>query len=206
MKVIRRYSDGERMTHWVVALTFVLAGLSGLAFFHPSMFFFSNLFGGGPWTKVLHPFIGLVMFFAFMLMAVHHWRDNLMKPGDAEWRAKSRDLLMGRHPQMPEAGKFNAGQKLLFWVLLVSMLVLLATGVLIWRPWIAPFVPIVLLRVAVLLHSVSAVLLIVSVIGHIYMAIWTKGSIRAMTRGTVPESWARMHHPAWHREMTQGKS
>jgi formate dehydrogenase subunit gamma len=205
MKYLRRYSDGERMTHWVVAITFVLAGLSGLAFFHPSMFFFSNLFGGGPWTKILHPVIGLVMFVAFMLMAVHHWRDNLMKEGDAEWRAKATDLLMGKHPQMPPAGKFNAGQKALFWVLVASMAVLLLTGLAIWRPWIAPYLSVGVLRAAVLLHSVSAVVLIISVIGHIYMAIWTKGSIRAMTRGTVPENWAKLHHPAWHREMTQGK-
>jgi len=61
------------------------------------------------------------------------------------------------------------------------------------------------LRAAVLVHSVSALVLIVAVIGHIYMAIWTKGSIRAMTRGTVPEGWAKLHHPAWHRQMTQGK-
>jgi len=205
MKVLQRYSDGERMTHWVVAITFVLAGLSGLAFFHPSMFFFTNLLGGGPWTRILHPVIGLVMFIAFMLMAMHHWRDNLMTEGDKEWRGKARDLLAGKHPDMPPAGKFNAGQKVLFWVLLWSLVVLLVSGVAIWRPWVAPLLPIEVLRAAVLLHAVSALVLIVAVIGHIYMAIWTKGSIRAMTRGTVPEGWAKLHHPAWHRQMTQGK-
>lgn len=205
MKVLQRYSDNERMNHWVVAITFVLAGLSGLAFFHPSMYFFTNLFGGGPWTRILHPFIGLVMTAAFMLMAMHHWRDNLMNEGDKAWRGKARDLLMGRHPEMPPAGKFNAGQKAVFWVSLWSLVLLLLTGVVIWRPWVAPLMPIELLRAAVLLHSVSALVLIISVLGHVYMAIWTKGSIRAMTRGTVTESWAKMHHSAWHRQMTQGK-
>jgi formate dehydrogenase subunit gamma len=205
MKVLQRYSDNERMTHWVVSICFVLAGLSGLAFFHPSMFFFTNLFGGGPWTRILHPFIGVLMFAAFMLMAVHHWRDNVMNEGDKAWQGKARDLLMGKHPDMPPAGKFNAGQKMLFWVLLGSLVLLLVTGVAIWRPWFAPLLPIPLLRAAVLLHSVSALVLIITVMGHIYMAIWTKGSIRAMTRGTVPEAWARLHHAAWHRQMTQGK-
>jgi len=205
MKYLKRYEDGERMTHWVVAITFVLAGLSGLAFFHPSLFFFSHLFGGGPWTRILHPFIGLLMFLAFVLMAVHHWRDNVMKPGDSEWRKKAPDLLLGRHPQMPPAGKFNAGQKVLFWVLLVCMGVLLATGVALWRPWIAPLLPVDLLRVSVLLHAVGAAVLVLMIIGHIYMGIWTKGSMRGMTRGNVPEGWARLHHPAWHREMTRGK-
>jgi formate dehydrogenase subunit gamma len=205
MKVLRRYTEGERMTHWVVAITFVLAALSGLAFFHPSLFFFSHLFGGGPWTRILHPIIGLLMFFAFMLLAMGVWRDNLSQPGDAEWRAKAGELLRGKHPDMPPAGKYNAGQKALFWVLVVSMAVLLLTGLALWRPWIAPSLSVVLLRTAVLLHAVAAVVLILSVIGHVYMAIWVKGSIRAMTQGTVPESWARMHHPAWHREMTEPK-
>jgi formate dehydrogenase subunit gamma len=205
MKYLRRYTDGERMTHWVVAISFVLAGLSGIAFFHPSMFFLTNLFGGGPWTRILHPFIGLVMFVAFLLMAKHHWADNKMVEGDREWLQKARELLRGRHPQMPPAGKFNAGQKRLFWVLVVSVFVLFVTGVALWRPWFAPYLPIPVLRVAVLLHAIAGALSIIAIIGHVYMAIWTKGAIRAMTRGTVPETWARMHHPAWHREMTQGK-
>jgi formate dehydrogenase subunit gamma len=203
--MLQRYTDGERMTHWVVAIAFVLAALSGLAFFHPSFFFFTNLFGGGPWTRILHPLIGLVMFAAFIMVAAHHWADNQMNDVDREWNKKAKDLLMGRHPDMPPAGKFNAGQKRLFFVLVVAMLVLLATGVVIWRPWFAPLFPIVALRAAVLLHSIAATVLILAIIGHIYMAIWTKGAMRAMTRGTVPESWARQHHPAWWREMTQGK-
>lgn len=205
MRVLRRYSDGERTTHWAVAITFFMAGLSGLAFFHPSLFFLSNLFGGGPWARILHPFLGFVMFIAFLVMARQHWHDNRAAPGDAEWSAKARDLMMGRHPQMPPAGKFNAGQKRLFWVLVLLMLVMLVTGVAIWRPWFEPLFPVVVLRIAVLLHAIAATLLILTIIGHIYMAIWTKGSIRAMTRGTVPESWAKLHHAAWHREVTQGK-
>lgn len=205
MKFLKRYTDSERMTHWVVAITFVLAALSGLAFFHPSLFFFTQLFGGGPWTRILHPFIGLGMFVAFALMAKHHWHDNRMNDSDREWRKKAPDLLMGRHPSMPPAGKFNGGQKMLFWVLLVCMAVLLVTGLALWRPWFAPFVAISALRLSVLLHAVGAAVLVLMIIGHVYMGIWTKGSMRGMTRGSVPENWARLHHPAWHREMTQGK-
>lgn len=205
MKVLRRYTEGERMTHWVVAVSFVLAGLSGLAFFHPSLFFFSHLFGGGPWTRILHPFLGLLMFIAFALMAKHHWRDNVMTEGDTAWRAKARDLLMGRHPDMPPAGKFNAGQKVLFWVLVVCMVVLLLTGFTLWRPWFEPLFAVPLLRVTVLLHAVAAAVLVIMIIGHIYMGIWTKGSLRGMTRGTVPEGWAKLHHRAWYEQVTKGR-
>ncbi len=55
---IKRYTPGERTNHWIIAFTFILLALSGLALFHPSMYWLSNLFGGGPWTRILHPFIG----------------------------------------------------------------------------------------------------------------------------------------------------
>ena len=63
--LIERYEASDRINHWLVAITFILLALSGLALFHPSMFFLTNLFGGGPWTRNLQPFIGLVMFVAF---------------------------------------------------------------------------------------------------------------------------------------------
>ncbi|OUL68570.1 formate dehydrogenase cytochrome b556 subunit, partial [Paraburkholderia hospita] len=56
--LIVRYTPNERTNHWITAITFVLLALSGLALFHPSMFWLSALFGGGQWTRILHPFIG----------------------------------------------------------------------------------------------------------------------------------------------------
>jgi formate dehydrogenase subunit gamma len=56
-----------------------------------------------------------------------------------------------------------------------------------------------------LLHAIAAVVLIVTTIVHIYAAIWVRGTLRAMTRGNVTEGWARLNHPLWHKEMTQGK-
>jgi len=67
-RYLRRYEDRDRMNHWLIALLFVLAGLSGLAFFHPSLYFFSGLFGGGVWTRILHPFFGVAMVLAFAVM------------------------------------------------------------------------------------------------------------------------------------------
>lgn len=61
-KPILRYNANERSNHWLVAILFFLAGLSGLALFHPALFWLSNLFGGGPWTRILHPFLGVAMF------------------------------------------------------------------------------------------------------------------------------------------------
>jgi formate dehydrogenase subunit gamma len=204
MKYIKRYEDGVRMTHWAVALLFILAALSGLAFFHPSLFFFSHLFGGGAWTRILHPFIGLAMVLLFFFgLFFKLSAENRMTEADKAWRAKAGEVLKGNKSAMPPAGKYNAGQKLVFWALSLGLLVLVVTGVMFWRPWFAPYFPVNVMRIAVLLHSVAALVVVISVIVHVYAAIWVKGTLRAMTRGTVSESWARKNHALWHAEVTR---
>ncbi|MFY9459234.1 MAG: formate dehydrogenase subunit gamma [Aquabacterium commune] len=203
-QLLRRYQDGERMNHWLIALFFVLAGLSGLAFFHPALFFFSHLFGGGPWARILHPFLGLAMVLCFAVLFVKLWRENIMNAADREWSKHMGRMLRGDKSGMPPVGKYNAGQKRVFWAMAISLVVLLLTGLMFWRPWFAPYFPIVVLRAAVLLHSVAAVVLVLATIMHVYAAIWVKGTIRAMTRGTVTESWAKANHPLWHQEVTKG--
>lgn len=197
-RYLQRYDDGERVNHWLVALLFVLAALSGLAFFHPSLYFFSNLFGGGVWTRILHPFLGLGMVLAFVGMFLRFWRENLINDADREWVRHSGDMLRGDKSRMPPAGKYNAGQKGVFWLMAICLLVLLVTGFMFWQPWFADSFPILLRRIAVVLHAASAVGLVLGVIIHVYAAIWVKGSVRAMTRGTVSESWARQNHALWY--------
>ncbi len=202
---LQRYADGTRMNHWVLAICFFLAGLSGLAFFHPSLFFLSGLFGGGTWTRILHPFFGVVMALSFAAIFVQLWRDNILNATDREWMGKMGDMLKGDKSGMPPVGRYNAGQKMVFWLMAVSLLVLLITGFMFWQPWFSGLVPITLTRLAVLLHAFSAVVLILSLVAHIYAAIWVKGTTRAMTRGTVTEAWAKQNHPLWYKEMTQNK-
>ena len=204
-RLLQRYKDGDRMNHWFIALTFVLAALSGLAFFHPSFFFFVHLFGGGSWARILHPMMGVLMALGFLLLFLRLWKDNLITDADRAWRKQMGRMLRGDKAGMPPVGKYNYGQKLTFWLMAVSLLALVVTGVMFWRPWFAPYFSIEAMRVAVLVHSVSAVVLILATIMHVYAAIWVKGTIRAMTRGTVTESWAQTNHPLWHQEVTKGR-
>ncbi|MEN9761086.1 MAG: hypothetical protein RI906_912 [Pseudomonadota bacterium] len=204
-RMIQRYKDGDRMNHWFIALMFVLAGLSGLAFFHPAFFFFVHLFGGGSWARILHPFMGVLMTLGFALIFLKFWRDNLITQADREWRKHMGKMLRGDKAGMPPVGKYNYGQKMTFWLMSLSLLVLTVTGFMFWRPYFAPNFSVEAMRVAVLLHSVSAVVLILATVMHVYAAIWVKGTIRAMTRGTVSESWARSNHPLWHQEVTKGR-
>jgi len=200
--MIQRYSAKERSNHWVVAIAFVLAGLSGLALFHPAFFFLTNLFGGGPWDRILHPFIGVAMFLSFIAMAARFWRFNRFTPADRQWMKRIKDVLCNRDQGLPELGKYNAGQKTLFWVMVASIPALLLSGIVIWQPWFAPYFPIGLLRVAVVIHALAAWIMILGIVVHVYAAIWVKGTVRAMTRGTVSEAWAKHHHRAWYRETT----
>jgi formate dehydrogenase subunit gamma len=204
-KLLRRYTDGERMSHWLLALTFVLATLSGLALFHPSLFFFTVPFGGGQWARFFHPFLGILMTLGFLVLFVKFWRANRITAADRVWRKHAVRMLRGDKAGMPPAGQYNYAQKWVFWIMFWSLLVLLVTGVLLWRPWVAPLLPIDLLRAMVLLHAVAAVVLIAVTIMHVYAAMWVKGTMQAMTRGTVTDSWAKTNHPLWREEVTKGR-
>jgi formate dehydrogenase subunit gamma len=203
-KYVERYTPKERGNHWIVALCFILAALSGLALFHPSLFFFSGLFGGGPWARILHPFIGVAMFLFFCITMVRFWKLNRMTDADRKWMKSIKDVIMNREKDLPEIGKYNAGQKYMFWLMVICMLLLVVSGFVMWRPWFAHVFPIDINRIAVAVHALSAVVLIIGIIVHVYAAIWVKGTLRAMMRGNVSAAWAKHHHPGWYREVTGG--
>jgi formate dehydrogenase subunit gamma len=201
---IVRYTAGTRINHWIVAISFVLLALSGLALFHPALFWLTNLFGGGPWTRILHPFIGCVMAAAFYLLCVKFWRDNYLQPRDWIWLRKINEVVGNREENLPDVGRYNGGQKLLFFTLVVCLIGLLLSGIVIWRVYFAEFFSVGAIRAAALLHAFLAFVLICSIIVHIYAGIWVKGSVRAMTRGWVTPGWAWKHHRAWFREVGKG--
>lgn len=195
--VIQRYTANERSNHWFTAILFILLALSGLAMFHPAMSWLYGIFGGGQWTRILHPFFGVLMFVSFMLLARRMRAHNRFEPGDREWLSRPGDVLAGREDRLPKAGKYNAGQKALFFTLVACMVVLLLSGIVIWRAWFSHLFPIGLIRFSALLHAFFAFVIITAIIVHIYAGLWVKGSIGAMTRGVVTYGWARKHHPRW---------
>jgi|GEM_PF-89035 len=153
---IERYNPSQRTNHWIVAILFVLAALSGLALFHPALFGLSGLFGGGTWTRILHPFIGVAMFVFFLWLAIRFAGHNRIEARDRQWLRQINDVVHNREEKLPEVGRYNAGQKVLFWVLILSMLVLLLSGIVIWREYFSSFFGIVSLRWASLLHAIAA--------------------------------------------------
>ena len=201
---LQRYSAGERANHWVVGICFILLALSGLAFFHPAFFPLTQLFGGGPWTRILHPYIGVVMMLFFIMMFLRFWRLNVMEQRDVEWLKNVNKMIDGNDHDMPEQGKYNGGQKVLFWGLVLGMLALTASGIAMWRAWLN--LPVDMVRIASVVHAAAAVWMIGLIIMHVYAAIWTRGTIRAMLYGTVTRAWAKQHHRGWYRKMTGDNS
>lgn len=200
-RLIQRYTASQRINHWIIAITFVLLAISGLALFHPAFYWLSNALGGGVWTRILHPFLGILMFVCFFVFAARMFAHNLLNRKDKEWLCRFGDVINNREEKLPEAGRYNAGQKVLFFVLILLMLGLVITGVVMWRPYFAPLFPVWGLRLASVLHALFALLIICAIIVHIYAGIWVKGSVRAMTRGTVTPGWAWKHHRAWLRQL-----
>ncbi|WP_410219539.1 formate dehydrogenase subunit gamma [Paracoccus sp. (in: a-proteobacteria)] len=198
---VSRYRGFIRGNHWLTAVALIVLALSGLALFDPSLYFLTGLFGGGQTTRWLHPIVGVVLFFSFALMFIQLWRLNMPRPEDTTWVTKFGDVVKGNEDALPELGKYNPGQKFIFWAMSGLILVLIVTGVLIWQQVVGHMVSVPVRRVAVLVHAISAVLILLVFILHVYAAIWTRGTLRAMTRGTVTGGWAWRHHRKWLREI-----
>ncbi len=203
-QLIQRYNAAERINHWVVAVCFILLAISGLAFFYPAFFWLTGVFGTPQLARIVHPFVGVVMFIAFARQFFRYWHHNLVTSEDVKWMKSVKEVMKGN--EVGDIGRYNGGQKGMFWVMVGCMALLLISGVIAWRPYFALYFPIPLIRVALLVPAASALVLIASIIVHVYAALWVQGTIRAMVDGVVTHAWARKHHPKWFREMTGKES
>ncbi|MBN9264233.1 MAG: formate dehydrogenase subunit gamma [Hyphomicrobium sp.] len=204
---VPRYSGSARINHWVVAISFVLLMISGLALFHPSLYWLTGLFGGGPTARWLHPWLGVVLVVGFLGLFLRFFVANLPERTDWVWLARLRHVLAGREEYLPEVGKYNAGQKFVFWAQAFLVLVMFVTGIGLWPVGLAYFEQLLGFkatidqrRLAAVIHAGAAVLTIAIWIIHVYAAIWVRGTISAMTRGTVTGGWAWRHHRKWLRK------
>lgn len=204
--IVDRYTAAARINHWITAISLVLLALSGLALFTPALYFLTGLFGGGQLTRIIHPWIGVVLFLSFMGLFFRFFRLNLWERTDSVWMGRLRDVLANEENKLPEVGKYNAGQKMVFWSMSLFILVLITSGVVIWDQYFGSYFTIEQKRIAVLIHSVTAIVAICVWIVHVYAAIWVRGTIGAMTRGKVTGGWAWRHHRRWLKDLVTGKN
>jgi formate dehydrogenase subunit gamma len=201
---VDRYTAGARINHWITATSLVLLAISGMSLFHPSLFFLTALFGGGDFTRFIHPWIGVVLFFGFSGLFLRFWRANLWEGADNTWLARISDVLRDNEDKLPEVAKYNAGQKMVFWSMSALIIVLITSGIVIWDRYFSNVFTVEQQRIAVLVHATAAVVAICVWIVHVYAAIWVRGTISAMTRGQVTGGWAWRHHRKWLRELVTG--
>ncbi|ATP50469.1 formate dehydrogenase subunit gamma [Pseudomonas kermanshahensis] len=200
-RLILRTRFIDRASHWFMVICFFLVAMSGLSWFFPSLNWLNGVFGTPQLARILHPFFGVVVFVVLMFLFVRFVRYNLPEREDGIWFRNVKRVLAGDHSQPLRIGKYNAGQKILFWGIMGLITLLMLSGVIIWRPWFADYFSIPLIRIALFTHALAGISLILLIIGHAYLAFWVKGSIRGMITGYVSRSWAKSHHDRWYQQI-----
>jgi formate dehydrogenase subunit gamma len=150
-------------------------------------------------ARILHPFVGVIMFASFIIMFFRYWHHNLINRDDIFWAKNIRKIVVNE--EVGDTGRYNFGQKCVFWAAIILLVLLLASGVIIWRPYFAPAFSIPVIRFALMLHSFAAA----ANCGYhgAYLRRLVKGTITAMVEGWVTKTWAKKHHPRWYREVKE---
>jgi formate dehydrogenase subunit gamma len=199
---VLRYDFSERLTHWTAALSYIYLLLTGLAFWSPWCFWIAAMLGGGQTSRTLHPWIGLIFFLAVMYM-YSMWSGQMHSTeSDKQWWRSLKYYVQNEDDKMPPAGRYNAGQKILFWSFFYSAILLLLTGLVLWFPESIPWNLRWLRYIAVFLHPVVALATIANFMIHIYMSVFAeRGAIDSMVQGDVSLHFAKRYHPKWHEEI-----
>ncbi|MCL2894675.1 formate dehydrogenase-N subunit gamma [Brenneria tiliae] len=202
-KMILRTKFIDRICHWIVVISFFLVSLSGIALFFPTLQWLTQTFGTPQMGRIMHPIFGVLIVICLIPMFIRFVGHNIPQLRDIPWFLNIIEVLKGNEHEVADVGKYNPGQKMMFWSIMGLTLVLLITGIIMWRPYFAHLFPIDVVRYAILIHATAAIVLIHAILIHMYMAFWVKGSIKGMIEGKVSEKWARKHHPRWARSLKE---
>ena len=197
-----RHPVYTRVLHWLVAISFILSLISGFAIYSPWLYrWLTPIFGGGPMTRFLHPWFGLLFDIFFTFQFLNWFAPMAWTKSDSRFVRRLKEYATNEEKLEPEdTGFFNGGQKLYFWAIVVSAVLFLITGLLLWFDNV---VPRWLVALSYVLHDIAALIMLAGFIIHIYEGTAAQpGTFEAMTNGTVSEEWAWTHHPAWYREVT----
>lgn len=208
-RLIERFTPFERVAHWSVAISFMVLGISGLVMAFGKFVLLpvlgGTLFGWLTYAlKTAHNFAGPLFAVALVVFIITYLRDNLPRAGDLKWLTGAGGLFGGK--ELP-SHRFNAGEKVMFWVgMIVFGLVVAASGLVLdklipgWGDTRGQ------MQVAHMVHAVASLLMAAMFLGHIYMGtVGVKGAYQAMRTGYVDEAWAQDHHAYWHDDIKAGK-
>lgn len=209
-RFIQRFSDMDRLAHWTMAISFVILAVTGLIITFGKYVLLPvigyTLFS---WlamiAKNLHNFVTPVFVLGVGVFIVLFFRDNLPRLYDMQWLLKFGGMLSKRGEHIP-TGRFNAGEKALFWGLVcVFSVALCVSGAVMLFPNYDQGRSI--MQVANITHGVCALLGIAMACFHIYLGtVGMKGAYDAMRTGYVDEAWAKEHHQIWYEEVKAGRA
>ena len=207
-RLIERFNSAERMTHWTMAFSFLALALSGLVILYGKHFLLpvvgASAFSGI--TEVLknvHNFIGPLFLFTIVVFFFMVVKDNFFEAHDIEWLAKGGGMVGSAHVK---AGRFNGGEKVWFWLAVVTLGLLSGISglIMLFPNWNTTRE---LMAEANIVHAVCGLLFFAGALGHIYIGtIGTVGALDGMRTGYVDETWAREHHGLWLDEVKAGKA
>ena len=224
---IQRFNLLERFMHWLTAISFILLALTGLNILY-GRYFLKAIMGDYPfalmtaWGKYVHDYVAFAFMAGLVLMFVLWVAYNLPTVADLKWMLQGGGLFTKKGSHAP-AYKFNAGQKLLFWFLVLGGFSVSFSGLCLLMPMtLQPFAPtfealnvfglnlpttltaLQETQLALVWHAAVALLMITLILAHIYIGtLGMEGAFRSMTDGKVDENWAREHHPLWVEELEQ---
>jgi formate dehydrogenase subunit gamma len=200
---VLRYAFHERLWHWVAGFSYLYLLLTGLAFWSPWLFWIAIVLGGGQTSRTLHPWIG-IFFAAAVMMMYHMWSHQMnITQVDKDWFKFVGYYIRNEDEKMPPAGRYNAGQKSLFWGFFICAVLLLLSGLVLWFTESIAWSWRYLRYTAVLIHASSALLTIGLFLIHVYMGVFAeRGAFGSVIRGEVTLAFAKRFHPGWYEEIT----
>jgi len=195
---IVRFRAFERFSHWLTAVSFVVLGLTGLNITFGRTVLLPVV---GPdifaeiseVAKYVHNFTSFAFVAGLVLIAVIFFRDNLPARVDVEWVKQGGGFIKNRHAP---AGRFNLGEKMVYWLSVAAGLAVSASGFVLLFPFYGT--NIADMQLAQVVHAVIAILFIALILAHIYIGtLGMEGAFEAMGTGEVDLNWAREHHDRW---------
>ena len=200
-KMVHRFTDYERILHWVLAIIFIfLAGTGLILLFGRSLVIpvlgheiFSVLASA---SKEGHNLFGPIFFVSLLLMLFRFVRRNIYAKGDLTWLLKGGGMIGKSHVT---GGFFNMGEKTWYWLVILIGLGISVSGLILVSPSFGQSR--VLMELSHVVHGIGAIILITVSLGHMYLATkGTEGTMESMKTGYVDINWAEAHHDRWAKE------
>ncbi len=201
---IQRFTTLQRTAHWSTAILFVILGITGMVLLFGRVVLIP-IFGGEGFgfiamvSKALHDYLGPLFAIALTFLFILFVKENIPSPKlDLQWVLKGGGLF-GKHVSAP---RYNAGEKLWFWVASIGGLVVVISGLVLDFPIFGQTRE--TMEFYHFVHSISAIVLIVVSMGHIYMGTAAlEATFEVMKTGYCDANWAKEHHDLWYEEVTK---